>query len=148
MKWHSARYFERWAAPMPPRAVILSLSLAVLAGCSYALNIAVAWVPDGRPLFTISRALTPADALGSVGADLSAFYVFPEVNDTWDYKHPVWSFQLPSGSSKAVQSVLYGEVPVGFEEHSRPAPLLRGAKYHAAAFGPGCGGSVEFSVNQ
>jgi len=83
-----------------------------------------------------------------VGADLNAFYVFSEVNGTWDYKHPVWSFQLPTGSSKTVQNLLYGETPVGFEEQARPAPLVRGTKYQAAAFGPGCGGSVEFSVSQ
>jgi hypothetical protein len=82
-----------------------------------------------------------------VGADLNAFYVFSEVNGIWDYKHPVWSFQLPPGSSKTVQNVLYGEAPVGFEEQARPAPLVRGTKYQAAAFGPGTAGSVEFSVS-
>lgn len=133
---------------MKLRTVLFTLLVALLAGCSYALNIAVAWVPDGRPLFTISRALTSTDALGSAGADLNAFYVFSEVDGTWDYKHPVWSFQLPPGSSNTVQTLLYGEVPPGFEEHSRPATLVRGAKYLATAFGPGSGGSVEFSVSQ
>lgn len=139
---------RRWALPMKPRTVLFGLLFVLLAGCSYALNIAVAWGPDGRPLFTISRALISADALGSVGADLNAFYVFSEVNGAWDYKHPIWSLQLPPGTSKTVENVLYGEVPAGFEEHSRPAPLMRGAKYQAAAFGPGCGGNVEFIVSQ
>ena len=133
---------------MKSRLVLLCLALIVLSGCSYALKIAVAWLPDGRPFFTISRALILANDLGSQGADLNSFDVIQKVKDGWDYKHPVWSFQLPPGSSKPIENVLYGEVPVGFEESSPPLPLMPGVRYQAVALGPGCGGSVEFSIQR
>lgn len=131
---------------MKSRVLLLGLVTLVLFGCSYALKIAVAWNSDGRPSFTVSREITLVNPLGSSGVKLNSFYIFSEVNGVWDYKHPVWSIGLPPGSSKNIKNVLYGEVPIGFEEYSRPVPLIPDVKYQAAAFGSGGGGGVEFSV--
>lgn len=133
---------------MSLRTALLTALFAVLAGCSYALTITVNWASDGRPIFTLARASTAADVKASKNVDLNTFYVFKNVAGAWDYKHPVWSFELSPGSSMAVTNILYGEVPAGFEERVKAVPLAQGAKYQADAFGPGSGGSVEFSIGQ
>jgi len=85
---------------------------------------------------------------GKKGAEVNTFLVVKR-NDVgqWDYKHPVWSFELSPGSSMSLKRVTYGDVPFGYSETTKAAALESGTQYLAVSTAPGSGGSVEFVVH-
>ncbi|RJQ47669.1 MAG: hypothetical protein C4528_04570 [Gammaproteobacteria bacterium] len=64
----------------------------------------------------------------------------------WDYKNPMWAFELRPGKYLEVEQIQYGVVPSGFSEAASAKPLSIGKQYLVMGFGPGSGGSVEFEL--
>ncbi len=124
-------------------ALIAILATLLLGGCSYHIKVRVLHLPDGTPEFT----LTKDRPLGGP-PDLNGFSVFEYGSNDWDYKHPVWAFQMRPGTYMKVGNLRYGVVPAGFTETSKPQPPVNGKKYLAVSFGAGSGGSAEFTVSQ
>jgi hypothetical protein len=92
---------------------------------------------------SISFKLTPYGRSGEV--DLNNFLVVKRDNfGKWDYRNPLWAFELPPGSSKPISKIIYGKVPLGFTETVKAKALAQGVHYLAVGLSPGAGGSIEF----
>jgi hypothetical protein len=119
------------------------LATLLLGGCSYSIKVRVLHSPDGTLEFTLRK-----DRPLGGPADVNGFSVFEYGNNDWDYKHPVWTFQLQAGTYLKIGNLRYGVLPQGFTENTKAQPLLKGKKYLAVAFGAGSGGSTEFTMPQ
>jgi len=81
----------------------------------------------------------------SSGVKINTFLVVKKGDSgQWDYKSPVWAFELTPGSAKPLSRVTYGQVPAGFAETTKASPLTEGTHYLAVGLSPGSGGSAEF----
>lgn len=118
-------------------ASLLLLFPVVLFGMSSKYGITV--VRDGQS--SISFLIEE----GKKGGRVNTFLVVTR-NDAgqWDYKHPVWSFELSPGDSTTLQRVTYGDVPDGYVETKKAEFLSPGRRYLAVGMAPSAGGSVEF----
>lgn len=85
------------------------------------------------------------EAHGQSDVKVNTFLVVHSDNSgQWDYKNPVWAFELPPGSSMPLSNIQYGQAPAGFKETTKAVPLVRGNHYLAVGIAPGSGGSAEF----
>lgn len=118
----------------------------LMTGCSYKLIILV----TGENPFEPSFALTKPYLSSPMGkkVSLNSFEVYERSGDAWDYKNPVWSFELERGSFKEVSTIRYGSVPVGFDQKEIPKELKAGVPYLILARGAGGSGSGEFEITK
>lgn len=127
--------------------IIQSCCVCVLTmGCSYKLTIVV----TGDNPFEPSFALTKPCLSSPIGKNVSlnSFGVYAKSEDAWDYKNPVWSFELERGSFREVSAIRYGSVPVGFDQKKIPGELKAGVPYLILARGAGGSGTVEFEITK
>ncbi|WP_211441834.1 hypothetical protein [Collimonas humicola] len=78
--------------------------------------------------------------------ELNNFSVVEKIRGKWDYKNPLWAFELKPGSALEVSKFKYGETPHGFSETVKAKQLVSGTPYLAMGSGLGSTGSIEFVV--
>ena len=125
-----------------PKLVFMCLLAFLLCGLSSRFGIKVVRQEHGQVSFELSKFHVIG---GANDVDVNSFLV-AEKNETgqWDYKNPMWAFELSPGSSKPLSKITYGQAPMGFTETTKAKPLIRGVHYLAVGLSPGSGGSAEF----
>ena|ERR1700674_1893796 len=116
------------------RIAIGFIAIFLIVGFSSRFNILVEDLNSGQPCFKLDG--------GQV--ELNSFLVVEKREGKWDYKHPLWAFELKPGSALRVKQFNYGAVPSGFLETTTAKQLLSGVPYLAVGAGPGSAGSSEF----
>ncbi|HTV83818.1 MAG TPA: hypothetical protein VME63_00305 [Dyella sp.] len=124
------------------KVCVALLFVVLLCGLSSRFAIVVSQSQGQAPSFVIKR--TSHGLLGE-SVEINSFSVVKK-NDAgqWDYKHPVWAFDLPPGTGKELSKVNYGQVPAGFIERTKALKLTSGITYLVLGFGLGSDGSVQF----
>lgn len=117
-----------------------------LLGCSFKFEIYLEELNTAKPLFKFSKPLSSPPVGVSNRIELNGLMVVERAGDGWDYKHPLWAFELEPGHSLEVEQIRYGTVPTGFTETASAKPLSVGVKYQVVGFGPGSGGGAEFAL--
>lgn len=127
--------------PMP-KLFLLCLAFFALCGFSSKFNIKVLQQGHDAPSFELRKiGLLRSEC----GVEINTFLVVQrDKSGQWDYKSPVWSFELAPGSAKPLSKVTYGKAPEGFTEKAKALELVRGIHYLAVGLSPGSGGSAEF----
>ena len=129
------------------KSVLMSLALFLLAFnlCGMSSRYTIKVVHDGASLISFHFKGSGAPKAG--GVEVNTFLVVKrDDSGHWDYKNPMWAFELSPGNAKPLSNVTYGEVPVGFAETTKAKPLERDVHYLAVGLTPGSGGSVEFTA--
>jgi hypothetical protein len=111
---------------------------------SYRFDVVVEELSLPQPVFTFSKPLFAPPRWTKSKVELNSFLVVQKRGNDWDYKNPVWAFELRPGNALEVDRIKYGVVPPGFIETSAAKPLVEGQHYLVMAFGLGSSGSTEF----
>jgi hypothetical protein len=131
----------------------LFLTLLVFAapsvyGSSYRFDISVQELSSSQPLFSFSKSMFAPPRWTTSKVELNSFLVVSKRGSDWDYKNPMWAFELRPGAALEVDKIKYGVVPPDFTETTAAKPLVQGEQYLVLAFGLGSSGSKEFILNQ
>lgn len=124
------------------KLLFICLTIFLLCGFSSRFGIKVAQQDHELLSFELSK----SSLIGaSKNVEINSFLV-AEKNEAgqWDYKKPMWAFDLSPGSSTPLSKITYGQVPAGFTETTKAKALMHGVHYMAVGLSPGAGGSVEF----
>ncbi len=124
--------------------VLCIFCIPVAFGASYRFDIYVENLDSLSPFFRFSKPLVASPKGTKNRVELNKFIVVAKGSQGWDYKNPLWAFELSSGSALEVKQIKYGVVPSGFNETTKAQQLSTGLNYMAIAFGPGGNGSREF----
>jgi len=121
---------------------LLCLAFFALCGFSSKFDIKVLQQVHESPSFELSKSgLLHSDD----GVEVNTLLVVQrDKSGRWDYKSPVWAFELTPGSAKPLSKVTYGKAPDGFTEKTKAMGLVRGVHYLVVGLSPGSGGSAEF----
>jgi hypothetical protein len=123
----------------------LSFLLAIIfALCGFSSRFDIKVVQQGHdlPSFELSKASSIHDG---GGIQVNTFLVVQRNgSEQWDYKNPVWAFELAPGSTKPLSKIIYGQVPAGFNETTKALELIHGTHYLVVGLSPGSSGSAEF----
>jgi len=79
---------------------------------------------------------------------LNSFLVVQKRGNDWDYKNPMWAFELRPGAALEVDKIKYGVVPPDFNQTAAAKPLAVGEHYLVLVFGLGSSGSTEFVLTE
>lgn len=127
------------------KAAILPFLLIIiftLCGFSSRFDIKVVQLGHDLPSFELSKASSIHDG---GGIQVNTFLVVQRNgSEQWDYKSPIWAFELTPGSTKPLSKVIYGQVPAGFKETAKALELIPGTHYLVVGLSPGSSGSAEF----
>jgi hypothetical protein len=124
--------------------VLCIFCIPVAFGASYRFDISVENLDSLTPFFRFSKPLLASPKGTKNRVELNKFIVVAKGSQGWDYKNPLWAFELSSGSALEVEQIKYGVVPSGFNETTKVQQLSTGLPYMAIAFAPGGSGSREF----
>lgn len=124
--------------------VLCIFCIPVAFGASYRFDIYVENLDSLSPFFRFSKPLVASPKGTKNRVELNKFIVVAKGSQGWDYKNPLWAFELSSGSALEVKQIRYGVVPSGFNETTKAQQLSTGLPYMAIAFAPGGNGSREF----
>lgn len=125
--------------------IAVCCSLFLMKGCSYSFNIAVTGDNPFQPIFILTKPVL-VFPLGKKKVPLNDFGVYVKKQNDWDYKNPIWSFELRPGASKEIYKIQYGKIPSGFQEYKQAEKLIEGIHYLVMGMGAGCNGSVTFKI--
>lgn len=124
------------------KLLFLCLIFFCLCGFSSKFNIKVLQQDHNLPLFELSKT-SFFQTSGNV--EINTFLVVRKNGSgEWDYKSPMWAFDIVPGSAKPLSTIAYGQVPPGFTEKTKAIALADGVHYLAVGLSPGSGGSAEF----
>ena len=137
------KFIQRWRL-LSLCGVISTLIL----GCSYQFDIEIFDLNSGVPSFKFTKSVLAPPKGKTDRVELNNFLVVSKNTQGWDYKNPVWAFELKPGAYMEIEQIKYGVVPITFTETTPAKPLSVGVPYLAIAFGAGGGGEKEFVLQQ
>ena len=115
---------------------------------SYRFDVVVEELSSPQPVFTFSKSMFAPPRWTTRKVELNSFLVVQKRGNDWDYKNPMWAFELRPGAALEVDKIKYGVVPPDFNQTAAAKPLAVGEHYLVLVFGLGSSGSTEFVLTE
>lgn len=79
---------------------------------SYRFDVVVEELSSQQPVFTFLKSMFAPPRWTTSKVELNSFLVVQKRGNDWDYKNPVWAFELRPGTALEVDKIKYGVAPL------------------------------------